>query len=307
MKSEIRIDLTAMLKWIARKWKLLIVGGIILSVAMIGLLYMNEVIAYRHETSKLYTMDVCLANMSESAERNVKLTLSMETLLYEKEDTLEALRLVEDPTEDDYIQMDRLMEEIQNLRDLNLNYRYQFDNYQNRYYDLLHGVDENDMGRDYPTVTARMVAGGIVIGIAMLASLCILLYLLSGYLHSEDELRMNFGYRVSCVKDHSPDPEDSIRLVLASDRWDKEEPAAIIEVLDTEKNAKYLSLVQDITKGRVFHDCLNDAGAMVEIGELKQAIIVAHVNETKLRALMRTDEALKALNVEVLGALLITE
>jgi hypothetical protein len=118
---------------------------------------------------------------------------------------------------------------------------------------------------------------------------------------------MNFGYRVSCVKDHSPDPEDSIRLVLASDRWDKEEPAAIIEVLDTGKNAKYLSLVQDITKGRAFHDCLNDAKAMTEIGESKQAIIVAHVNETKLRALMRTDEALKALNVEVLGALLITE
>jgi Mrp family chromosome partitioning ATPase len=66
-------------------------------------------------------------------------------------------------------------------------------------------------------------------------------------------------------------------------------------------------LVQDITKGRAFHDCLDDAKAMAEIGQSKQAIIVAHVNETKLRALMRTDEALKALNVEVLGALLITE
>jgi hypothetical protein len=274
---------------------------------MTGLLYFNEVVAYRHETSKLYTMEECLDHMGESEIRDVRLTLAMETLMYGKEDALEQLRTVEEPTEEEYLQMETLMEDIEKLRSLSISYRYAYDNYQSRYYDLMHGVDENDMGREYPYLTGKMVASVIVIGVAALAALCIMLYLLSGYLHSEDELRMNFGYRVSTVKHGAANPADSVKLVLESDRWSDKQPVAILEILDRDKNAEYLTLVEQITKGQRFCGFLQDADAMTQIKAAKQAILVARVNETKLRELVKIDEALRTMNVDVLGALLITE
>lgn len=306
MKSEIRIDLKAMAKWIGRKWKLLIPGFVILTVLVTGLLYFNEVVAYRHETSKLYTKDECLSRMSDSELREVNLTLAMEKIMKGHEDELENLRLIESPTEDEFLRMEELMENIDKIRSLSISYRYAYNNYQARYYDLLNGVDENDI-RPYPTLTQNMVFGGVVIGAATLIALFILGYLLLGYLHSEDEIRMNFGYRVNTVDGTEGHLEDGVKMVLESDRWNEQNKVAVLGALDKSKDTGCLNTVQAVTKGTAYSDFLQDTDALSAIKEAGQAIIVAKVNDTKLRTLTAIHETMQSLGVEVLGVLLIRD
>ena len=306
MKSEIQIDLKAMLKWIGRKWKLLIPGFVILAALMSGLLYFNEVVAYRHETAKLYSKNECLAHMSDSALREVNLTLAMEKIMKGHEDELEELRQIEEPTEEQYLRMEDLMENIDKIRSLSISYRYAYDSYQSRYYDLLNGVDENDI-RAYPALTQNMVFGGIIIGAAMLVALFILWYLLSGYLHSEDEIRMNYGYRVNAVDATKEHLEDGVKLVLESDRWNSQSKIAILDAMDKKKESQDLEIVKKITGGEVYTGFLKDTGALAGVKAAGQAIIVAKVNDTKLRTLAQIHETMQSLGVDVLGVHLIRE
>lgn len=295
-----------MLKWIGHKWKLLIPGFVILSVLICGLLYFNEVVAYRHETAKLYSKEECLSHMSDSALREVNLTLAMEKIMKGHEDELEELRQLEEPTEEQLLRMEELIENIDNLRSLSISYRYAYDSYQSRYYDLLNGTDENDI-RAYPVLTRNMVFGGIVIGAAMLGALFILWYLLSGYLHSEDEIRMNYGYRVNTVDGTRERLEDGIKLVLESERWSSQSKIAILDAMDKNKESRNLEIVKELTGGEIYTGFLKDTGALADVKAAGQAIIVAKVNDTKLRTLTLIHETMQSLGVEVLGVLLIRE
>lgn len=304
MNSEIRIDLKVMMKWILHKWKLLIPGFVLLSILLGSLLYLNEVIAYRHETSKLYSMETCLNHMSENALRDVNLTLAMDEIMKGKEDELERLRQADSLTEEQFLRMEELLEDIDKIRALNIGYRYSFDNYQARYYALANGLDENEI-RPYPTVTKNMIFGGMVIGFVMVFAISILLYLLSGYLHSEDEIRMNFGYRVNTVEGDDK-LADSVKLLLESDRWDKQGQVAVLGIFKKDCE-DCLKVVADVTKGKEFTNFMQDISALTQIKEMKQALIVARVNDTRYRTMRQLHETLSSLQVEIMGVLLIKE
>jgi hypothetical protein len=305
---EVRIDLKAMLCWLAGKWKALALGGILCIAVMTALLFGNEVLSYRISVSQLYPLEQVEEVLTDGEKQNVKMVIAIDDVIQYKKDRIELLQS-EAGSEERFLEEEELLNEVDDLTNLKGSYTYYFSDYQNRYYYIMSGKTDEEYGYVFPTLTKKLLFLGIIMGIVVTFAVAVLLYLVGGHVHSAEEIELNFHKKALCVRAKAKDIGEQTKVLLDGGSWTQAGSVAIIADMDWTDavNERVAAAVSEYTKAVQaphFMDSAKDLDAVKKAGN---AILVLRVNESKLRSVDAILEKCKLLRVEVRDVLLITE
>lgn len=308
MTREIRINTKGMVKWVLKKWIFMVPAIILIAIFISWSLCTQETKEYEEKIKYLYTADELEERMSETDYRAVERVMATDNLLRARNAELEALS-EQEPTEDNLVRQTEVLNEINNLNQLRVNFVTFFSVEQSRYYWMQTGTTVT-MREDIPKPTGlsgHIVVYSVLGGMVFVVAFTVLLYLLAGYLHSKDELELNYGYDVYDVSLKDDELLEKVRFIVKAEGLQNVDNLVVTGTVNwtQEDNKNVKNAILEETQA-VFVDHITESVECLESLNEKKILLVERANESKLRRIQDNDLVIRKAKGDVVGVIFIS-
>lgn len=308
MAKEIRINARYMIKWILRKWMFAVPAVIVLVIFLMFSMVKQEANEYEEKTQYLYTMDELRELMTEKDYDAVQRALAADDLLAEKNDELEIVKESE-PTEENLVRQMELLSELGELNQLRSDFIVYFSPIQSRYYWLYTGA-EVQMREDFQRpsgISKKIIVFSLAGGVVFVAAVMVLVYLLLGYLHAQEELEVNFGYDVYDVSLKDDELLEKVRFIVKAEGLQNVDNLVVTGTVNwtKEDNKNVKNSILEETHA-VFVDRITESVEYLESLNEKKILLVERANESKLRRIQDNDLVIRKAKGDVVGVIFIS-
>lgn len=305
MVREIRINIKGMIRWVLKKWMFVLPAIVAVAVFICFSMCTQETKEYEAKIKYLYTAEELKELLSEEDYAAVERVIATDDLLKKKNLELEELRN-QAPTEENLIRQTELLSDINDISQLRVNFVTFFSDNQSRYYWMQTGTTV-PMREDIPKpsgLSGHILAYGILGGVVFVVAATIIIYLLLGYLHSKDELEINFGYDVYDVSLKDKELLDKVRFIVRADGLQGAENLVVAGSLnwDKEVNSAIRSAILEETKACFINQIVENVDCYEQLNE-KQILLVEKADESKLRKIQDNDLTIRKAKGHVLGVI----
>lgn len=302
MKKEEFVDIRGMFCWMREQWKKILALWVVGAVALTILMFSTEKISYRQYESTLYTKDFVLARMSDADRQNVLATIDIDELIADKNARIEEIDVL-DTSEESLYEKEALIQRVFWLGQLRLMYIAEFNDYQNRYYFLMSGgVDEQ---RTVPHITATLLFGAVVLSLIAVIVILAVLYILNGYLHSKDELKVRYPWKIYEIDAKQGKIEEYVRMALESQGIIRRSGLALVDVMNIKgAHKEEAGILQKIFGAEYLDDVLDNLDEQKLMMNAEGVILVAGVNQTRLKKLDELEKMCQQLGTNVEGIII---